>query len=86
VTREGGNPSCTHCNKSGHDEEHCSKLHQEKKSKQFVGKGKKNSFATMQQDLGSDSRDEGKITTIGVQGKDFLHSSSSSNNESHDDK
>jgi hypothetical protein len=22
VTREGGKPSCTHCKKSGHDEEH----------------------------------------------------------------
>jgi hypothetical protein len=36
----------------------------------------------MQQDLGSDSGDEGKITTIGVQGKHSLHASSSSNNES----
>jgi hypothetical protein len=27
VTREGGKPSCTHFNKSGHDEEHCGKLH-----------------------------------------------------------
>jgi hypothetical protein len=33
VTREGGKPSCTYCNKSGHDEEHCWKLHPEKKSK-----------------------------------------------------
>jgi hypothetical protein len=27
VTREGGKPSCTHCKKGGHDEEHCWKLH-----------------------------------------------------------
>jgi hypothetical protein len=27
MTREGGNPSCTHCKKSSHDEEHCWKLH-----------------------------------------------------------
>jgi hypothetical protein len=40
----------------------------------------------VQQDLGSDSRDEGKITTIRVQDKDSLHASSTSNNESHDDK
>jgi hypothetical protein len=40
----------------------------------------------MQQDLGFDSRDEGKITTIEVQGKDSLHASSNSNNESLDDE
>jgi hypothetical protein len=33
VTREGGKPSFTHCKKSGHDEEHCWKLHPEKKLK-----------------------------------------------------
>jgi hypothetical protein len=40
----------------------------------------------VQQDLGPDSGDEEKITTIGVQGKDSLHASSNSNNESHDDE
>jgi hypothetical protein len=40
----------------------------------------------VQRDLGSDSRDEGNITTVGVQGKDSLHASSNSNNESHDDE
>jgi hypothetical protein len=40
----------------------------------------------VQQDLGSDSRDEGKITMAGVQGKYSLHASSNSNNESHDDE
>jgi hypothetical protein len=86
VTREGGNPPCTHCNKSGHDVEHCWKLHSEKKPKQFSGKGKKKTVATVQQDLGFDSGDEGKITVVGVQGKDSLHASSSSNNESHVDE
>jgi hypothetical protein len=38
------------------------------------------------QDIGFDSRDEGKITTVGVQGKYPLHASSSYNNESHDDE
>jgi hypothetical protein len=33
VTREGGKPSSTHCKKSGYDEEHCWKLHPEKKPK-----------------------------------------------------
>jgi hypothetical protein len=40
----------------------------------------------VQQDLGSDSRDEGKITVVGVQGKYYLHASSSSNDESHIDE
>jgi hypothetical protein len=86
VTREGGNPSCTHCKKSGHDDEHCWKLHPEKRPKQFGGKGKTKTVATVQQDLGSDSGDEGKITVVGVQGKYSLHASSNSNNESHDDE
>jgi hypothetical protein len=40
VKREEGKPSCTHCKKSGHDDEHCWKLHPEKRPKQFGGKGK----------------------------------------------
>jgi hypothetical protein len=85
VTREGGKPSCTHCKKSGHDDEHYWKLHLEKRPKQLGGKGKTKTVATVQQDLGFDSRDKGKITTVGVQGKDSLNASSNSNNESHDD-
>lgn len=84
--RERGKPSFTHCKKSGHDEEHCWKLHPEKKLKQFGGKGKKMIVTIVQQDLGFDSRDKGKITSVGVQGKDSLHASSSSNDESHVDE
>jgi hypothetical protein len=40
----------------------------------------------VQQDLGFDSTDEGNITAVGVQGKDSLHASSSSNDESHVDE
>jgi hypothetical protein len=40
----------------------------------------------VQQDLGPDSGEEGKITSVGGQGKNSLHSSSNSNNESHDDE
>jgi hypothetical protein len=86
VTREGGNPYCIHCKKSGHDEERCWKLHPEKKPKQFGGKGKTKSIAIVQQDLGSNLGDEGNIKTVGVQGKYSLHASSSSNNESHYDE
>jgi hypothetical protein len=39
----------------------------------------------VQQHLGSDSGDEGNITIVGVQGKDSLHASSSSSDESHVD-
>jgi hypothetical protein len=86
VKREERKTSCTHCKKSGHDDEHHWKLHLEKRLKQFGGKGKTKTVATGKQDLGSDSGDEGKITVVGVQGKDSLHASSNSNNESHDDE
>ena len=86
VMREGGKPSCTHCKKSGHDEEHYWKLHPEKKPKQFGGKRKTRTIAIVQQDLRFNSGDEGNITTVGVQGKYSLHASSNSNNESHDDE
>jgi hypothetical protein len=86
VKREEGKQSCTHCKKNGHNDEHCWKLHPEKRPKQFGGKGKTKTVATMQQDLVSDLGDEGKITTVGVQGKYSLHTSSNSNNEYHDDE
>jgi hypothetical protein len=86
VTREGGNPSCTHCKRSGHDEEHFWKLHPEKKLKQFGGKGKTKIVATVQQDLGSESGNKGKITAAEVQGKYSLHASSSSIDESYIDE
>jgi hypothetical protein len=86
VTREGGKPSFTHCKKSSHDEEHCWKLHLEKKPRQFSGKEKTKTTATVSQDLGSESGDEGKITGAAVQDKYSLHSSSSSNDESHIDE
>jgi hypothetical protein len=85
VTREGEKPSCTHCKRSGHDEEHYWKIHPEKKLKQITRKGKTKTVATVQQDLGSKSGDEGKITVVGVQGKDS-HASSSSTDESHIDE
>jgi hypothetical protein len=86
MTREGGKPSCTHCKKRSHDAEHCWKLHLEKRPKQFGGKGKTKIIATTQQYIGSDSGDEENIIVVEVQGKDSLHASSNSNNESHDDE
>jgi hypothetical protein len=86
VMREGGNPSFTHCKKRGHDEEHCGKLHPKKKPKQFGGKGKIKTIATVQQDIGSDLGYEGNIIVVGLHCKYSLHASSSSNNESRDDE
>jgi hypothetical protein len=40
----------------------------------------------VKQDLGFDSGDEERITTVGVQGKYSLHASSNSNNEFHDNE
>ena len=58
IKREEGKPSCTDCKKDGHDDEHCWKLHPEKRLKQFSGKGKTKTVAIVQQDLGSDLGDE----------------------------
>jgi hypothetical protein len=86
VKREEGNLSCTHCNKNGHNDEHCWKLHLEKISKHSGGKGKTKTIAIVQQDLGSDLGDKENIIAVGVQGKYSLHASSNSNNESRDDE
>jgi hypothetical protein len=54
TTNKGeGNPSCTHCKKDGHGNEHCWKLHMEKKPKQFGEKGKTKTITKVQQDIGS---------------------------------
>jgi hypothetical protein len=79
VKREEGKPYFTHYKKDGHNNEHCWKLHPDKRPKQFGGKGKSKTVAIVKQDLGSDSRDEEKITVVGVQGKYSLHASSNSN-------
>jgi hypothetical protein len=60
--------SCKHCKKEGHDDEHCWQLHPEKRPKWFKEKkGRQKVVATSQPtDLGSDSGDETKITTVGL--------------------
>ena len=65
--------SCTHCDRKGHDEEHCWKLHPELKPKWVQKcnqkqKGKENATNVVL-DLGSDSDDETKITAMGLKGK-----------------
>jgi hypothetical protein len=82
VKKEGEKFTCKHCSKDGHDEDHCWKLHPERRHKKFGNnnKGKSKTAATVQQDLGSDSGDETKITTMGYQGNGSKASTSCSNN------
>ena len=82
IKKEGKKLTCKHCSKDGHDEDHCQKLHPEKRSKKFNHKGKSKTTATIQHDLGSDSGDETKITSMGFQGKDSIESTSSSSSSS----
>jgi hypothetical protein len=61
-------------------EDHCWKLHLERRPKKFGNKGKSKTAATIQHDLGSDSGDETKITAMGYQGNGSIASTSSSSN------
>jgi hypothetical protein len=80
VKKEGEKFACKHCSKDGHDEDHCWKLHPERRPKIFGNKGKSKIDATIQHDLGFDSGDETKITAMGYQGKGSIASTSSSSN------
>ena len=66
VARKEENPSCKHCKKEGHDEDHCWKFHPKKRPKWFKERKGRQKFATTTRptDLGSDLGDESKITTI----------------------
>ena len=70
--------TCKHYSKDVHREDHCWKLHPEMRPKNFNNKTKPKTIATTQHDLGSDSGDETKITSMGLQGKDSIASTSSS--------
>jgi hypothetical protein len=82
VKKEGEKFTCKHFSKDGHDEDHCWKLHPERRPKKFGNnnKGKSKTAATIQHDLGSDSGDEMKITAMGYQGNGSNASTSSSSN------
>jgi hypothetical protein len=80
VKKEGENFTCKHCSKDGHDEDHCWKLHPERRPKKFGNKGKSKTGATIQHDLGFDLGDETKITAMGYQGNGSIASTSSSSN------
>jgi hypothetical protein len=82
VKKEGEKFTCKHCSKDGHDEDHCWKLHPERRPKKFGNnnKGKSKTAVTVQHDLGSNSGDETKITAMGYQGNGSIASTSSSSN------
>jgi hypothetical protein len=82
VKKEGEKFTCKHCSKDGHDEDHCWKLHPERRPKKFGNnnKGKSKTAATVQHDLGSDSGDETKITVMGYQGNGSIARTSYSSN------
>jgi hypothetical protein len=81
VKKEGEKFTYKHCSKDGHDENHCWKLHPERRPKKFGNKkGKSKTTTTVQHDLGSDLGDETKITTMGYQGNGSIASTSSSSN------
>jgi hypothetical protein len=63
--------SCKNCKKEGHDDDHCWKLHLEKRPKWFKEKKGRQTTPTTTRptDLGSDLGDESKITAGGLTGK-----------------
>jgi len=64
VKKEGEKPVCKNYYKEGHDEVHCWKLHPELRLEKFNNKGKQKTNGAAQQNLGSDSGDEVKISAI----------------------
>jgi hypothetical protein len=71
TTMREGNLSCKHCKKEGHDDDHCWKLHPEKRPKCFKERKGRQRVATTTRptNLGYDSGDETKITTVGLKSK-----------------
>jgi hypothetical protein len=69
-------PTCSQCKRKGHEEAQCWNLHLELRPKKSQDKGKQKTATTTQQDLGLDSEDETKITTMGSKGISTASSSS----------
>ena len=66
IKKEGEKTICKHCSKEGHNEANCWKLHPEMRPKKLNNKGKEKAIVVIQEDLGSDSGDETKITSMGT--------------------
>lgn len=67
---------CSHCKKKGHEEAKCCNMHLEMLPKKLKDKGKQKTTKIIQQDLGSNSRNDTKITTMGSKGISTSSSSS----------
>ena len=76
MKKEEDMPTCSHCQKQGHEEEKCWKLHPELKLKWFKDQKGKQTTMVVIEDLRSDSKDEIKITIIGVKGKTIVSNDS----------
>jgi hypothetical protein len=76
VKKDDEKPSCSHCKKKGHDDDHCWKLHLELKPNWARHQKGKKKTTTIVQDLGSDFDDETKVTTMGIKGIFSVASSS----------
>ena len=61
--------TCSNCQKQGHEETKCWVLHLELKPKWFNDQKVKQKATIIVEELGSDSKDETKITIVGVKGK-----------------
>ena len=67
MKKEGDKPTCTHCQKKGHEASKCWKLHLELKLEKFWNKeDKKSTAAAIQHDLGSDFGDETKVVATSI--------------------
>jgi len=69
---EENKPTCSHWDKKGNDEKHCWNLDPKLKPKWYHPRKGKEKITTIAQDLGSDSKDETKVTTIGIKGNILL--------------
>lgn len=73
IVKKDDKLSCSHCERKGHDEDHCWKLHPKLKPKwahkQNQKQKGKEKAKNVVMDHGSDSDDETKITTMGLKGK-----------------
>jgi len=67
--------SCSHCQRDGHEEDHCWKLHPNLKPKWSKKQKGRRKTTTIVQDLGSDSRDKSKVIAMGLKGNIFVCSS-----------
>jgi len=81
VKKDGEKITCKHYSEEGHDEAHYWKLHPELRPKEQNNKGKQKMTSTTQDDLGLDSGDEIKISTMVTKGKENVTSTSSSHSQ-----